>query len=66
MIYFNVKTQFKAEDDNGKVKKVTELYLIHAESVTDAEAKAVARFGEGISEFKVVSAAETKILDVIE
>ena len=39
MAYYIVKVKVHHEDDKGKVKKVTEQYLVDAVSVTDAEVK---------------------------
>ena len=39
--FFQVKVQFKVEDDKGKVKKQNVLYLVDAQSVTEAEARMV-------------------------
>mgnify|MGYP003654770396 CR=1 FL=1 len=46
---FIVKAQW-ISDSNGKVKKHTELYLVDAVSVTDAESATVAEFGQDVSE----------------
>ena len=35
MQYFQVKVQFRTEDENGKVKKQNVAYLVDAQSVTD-------------------------------
>ena len=39
MKYFQVKVQFRTEDENGKVKKQNVAYLVDSESVTEAEAR---------------------------
>ncbi len=39
--YFNVKVQFRTEDERGKVKKENINYLVDAQSVTEAEARTV-------------------------
>ena len=42
MSYYIAKVKVHHEDDKGRVKKVTEQYLVQAISVTDAETKVVA------------------------
>jgi hypothetical protein len=42
------------------------LYVVSANSVSDAEAKIRARFGDGISAMTVESVQESKILGIIE
>lgn len=65
MSYYVVKVKVNQEDAKGRIKKLTEQYMVHAVSVTDAEAKVVAEFGL-ITEFEVSSVIETKIIKVIE
>jgi len=65
MTYFDVKIEFKTEDDNGKVKKVKETYLVEAVSVTDAEAIVTKKFEGGMSDFKVSSVSEKKYMDIL-
>ena len=65
MRYYIVKVKIRHEDENGKMKKTIESYLVDAESVTDAEVKVVKDF-EGISmEYEVSAVSETKIIKVI-
>ena len=54
------------EDDKGRVKKITEQYLVNAVSVTDAEAKVVAEFEGSNLEYEVTAVMETKIVSVIQ
>lgn len=66
MQYFQVKVQFKTEDENGKVKKTNVQYLVDAISVTEAEARMVTYLNEqGENDFEVKSASESKISAVI-
>jgi hypothetical protein len=66
MQYFQVKVQFKVEDDKGKIKKQNVLYLVDAMSVTEAEAKTVQYLADrGESEFEVKAASEALIAEVI-
>ena len=64
-MYFTTKTVYKSEDENGKVKKTKEVYLIEAESITEATAIAFQKFGEGVSDFSVTNVNETNYMDVI-
>ena len=65
MRYYIVKVKIRHEDENGKMKKTIESYLVDAVSVTDAEVKVVKDF-EGISmEYEVSAVSETKIIKVI-
>jgi len=41
MVYYQVKVQFTVEDSKGKVKKQNILYLVDAQSVTEAEARTI-------------------------
>ena len=64
--YFNVKVQFRTEDERGKVKKENINYLVDAQSVTEAEARTVQYLLDRDEEaFEVKSAAEAKIAEVI-
>ncbi len=66
MSYYSVKVSVTIEDDkSGKVKNITELYLVEAEGVTDAEAKVYTDFEGYRDEWEVVSTVKTKILKVI-
>ena len=66
MSYYVVKVKVNQEDAKGRIKKLTEQYMVHAISVTDAEAKVVADFEGSNLEFEVSSVIETKIIKVIE
>jgi hypothetical protein len=65
MEYWQVKTQNEFENEKGKIQKTTELYLVVAVSATDAEAK-MYKHNEGLSNFRVVEAKKTKIVNVID
>jgi len=65
--YFQVKVQFTVEDSKGKVKKQNVLYLVDAQSVTEAEARMVQWLNEqGEQEFEVKAAIESPIASVVE
>ncbi len=64
--YFNVKVQFRTEDERGKVKKENINYLVDAQSVTEAEARTVQYLLSCDEEaFEVKAASEAKIAGVI-
>ena len=62
MAYYIAKVKVHHEDDKGRVKKVTEQYLVDAVSVTDAEVKVVEEFQGSNLEFEVTAVIETKIV----
>jgi len=66
MNYYIAKVKVHHEDDKGRVKKVTEQYLVNAVSVTDAETKVVADFEGSNLEYEVTAVVETKIIKVIK
>ena len=54
--YFEVKIQYQKMLEDGKEKKVTEQYVVEAESFTEAEARIIEEMNPYISgEFDVVS-----------
>jgi len=65
-MYYNVKTQYQSDDDNGKLKKINELYVIQAISPTEADAIAHKEYGDGVHDFKVTGIIETKIIDIFK
>ena len=66
MQYFQVKVQFKVEDDKGKIKKQTETYLVDAMSVTEAEARLTTYLTErGENDFEIKSASKSNIVSVV-
>lgn len=65
--YWTATVQFETTDNQGKVRKTKETYLVDALSATEAEAlvhKEMKKHGE--TDFQVVSASQSKILRVIE
>jgi len=61
--YFLVKIKVETLTEKGKVKKVTEQYLVEAEDIKSAE-KDFCKQCEIISTYEIASISETKILDV--
>jgi len=65
--YFTVKAVFETEDNKGKIKKQTEVYLVDAMSVTEAEARITEYLSErGENDFEVKSSSKSNIVSVIE
>lgn len=62
-MYWQARLQFKHENENGKVQKTSEQYLVEAESPTDAEVKVTEKF-EG-EDFSIQGIVKSKILEVI-
>ena len=66
MAYYIAKVKVHHQDDKGRVKKVTEQYLVDAVAVTDAEVKVVEEFDGSNLEFEVSAVMETKLVKVIQ
>ena len=65
-MYYVTKVSVHHTDTNsGKVKKMTEQYLIDAESVTDAEVIITKELGSQSMDFEVKSVTASKILSVL-
>lgn len=64
--YFQVSVKFKRENDKGKIKIVTERFLVDAMSVTEAEARVVKHLESCVDEYQISSASESRIVEVIE
>jgi len=65
MNWFTVKVKYTKTLEDGKIKRVTEPYLLNAASFTDAEARAHEEVGSMVrGEFDVVSIAVTQIHDI--
>jgi hypothetical protein len=62
MGYYTAKVQLR-DDSTGK--KVTEMYLVEAMSVTEAEAKVVGDFGSTTLEYEVKAVSASKIIKII-
>lgn len=65
-VYYTVKTRREVEQANGKIKKVSEQYLVLAVSVTDAEARIYKFLENEPFDWQVSSISETKYLKVID
>ena len=62
--YFEVKITFDKTLENGKEKKVSELYLVDAVSFTEAETKITAEFAS-LPNFKVKSIRQYKVAEIV-
>jgi hypothetical protein len=65
MNYWQVDVKLTIENEQGRVQKITEKYLVNAVSPTDAETKVFKDF-EGESNFTVNKIVKTKIIKIIE
>lgn len=69
MSYYTAKVQLSTLVDTPKgtkEKKATEMYLVEALSVTEAEAKVVKDFGNSTLDFEVKAVTSSKIIKIIE
>lgn len=69
MSYYVAKIQLTDEVDTPKgvkVKKMTEMYLVEALSVTEAEAKVISDFTGFTFDFEVKSVTASKIVKILE
>ena len=64
MNYFECKISYEKTLENGKEKKVSELYLVDAVSFTEAETKITAEFG-ALPNFKVKSIRQYKVAEIV-
>ena len=63
--YFTVSIILKYEE-NDKVKKITEKYLVKANSLTDVDAKIISEFENETLEYEIKSVTDSKIIKIIE
>ena len=65
--WFTCKVKYQKQDDEGRIKNVTEAYLTDALSFTEAEARIYEEMGQRVmGEFIVTSITKSKIVDVFE
>jgi hypothetical protein len=65
--YFVCKVQYDLPDENsGKIKKITEMKLVRAISVTDVEVKVTGKYQGFQHDWRITSVIESKIDEVIE
>jgi hypothetical protein len=64
--YFEVQAGIKRENENGKVKKITENYLVDALSFTEADARSHEELtAMGGMEFKIRKISKSRVAEVI-
>ncbi len=64
-MFYTGKVKVQTEDDKGKVKNITEIYLIEAVSVTDAEVQLHKKFEGWNLDFEVTGVTKSNIIEVI-
>lgn len=65
-MFIEVKVEFETDNGNGKIKKVTETYLVDAMTVTEAETRVHEFFKGSVTPFEVKSAKVSKVIDIIK
>ena len=63
--YWTGKVVIKTEDDNGKIKKTTEQFLIDAVSATEAEVKIYKEYEGWNGEFKIQGVNKSRIIKIL-
>ena len=67
MRYYNTQVQFETvNDNNGRIQKTKEHYLVEAMSVSDAEDKLNEKFKDSMAEFSVIKVQESNIMGIIK
>lgn len=67
MTYFLVKVEKKIEDsNNGKIKRMTETFLVNAVNVTDVEKQIYKEYEGYPNDWAIHSVTATKIIKIIE
>ena len=65
--WYKARVKYQREDDNGRLKSVTEQYLVDAVSFTEAEERIFAEMGERVhGEFQIKGISKTKIVDLFQ
>ena len=66
MRYYMARVQFETvNDQNGRIQKTKENYLVEALSVSDVEDKMNDKFRDTMSEFSVVKVDESNIMGIV-
>ena len=67
MRYYIAKVQFETvNDQNGRIQKTKENYLVEALSVSDVENKMNDKFKDSMSEFSVTKVDESNIMGIVK
>ncbi len=64
-MFYQAKVKVKQEDDKGKIKKATEVYLVDAESVTEVEVIVTKEYFGVNFDWELMSVSETKVVKVL-
>lgn len=64
-MYYKAKVKCRIEQDNGKIQKVTEEYLVDAVSVTDVEVIITQEYQGVAFDWEITSVSETKVAKVL-
>lgn len=64
-MFYQAKVKVKQEDDKGKIKKSTEVYLVDAESVTEVEVIVTKEYFGVNFDWELMSVSETKVVKVL-
>lgn len=64
-MFYIAKVKVKTETDEGKIKKSTEVYLVEDDVISGVEAQITKEFQGAVTDWELVSVAETKILKVL-
>ncbi|MFQ3213071.1 MAG: hypothetical protein ACJAT1_001944 [Marivirga sp.] len=65
--WFLCKVKYQKEDENGRLRSLTEPYLVDAVSFTEAETRIYEEMGERVrGEFLITGISKSKIMDVFK
>jgi len=64
-MFYNAKLKVSIEDDKGRIRKQTWVYLVDAVSITDAEAIVTERMKDSMFDWEVKSVSETNFIEVL-
>lgn len=64
--YYQVRVKVKTEDEKGRIKAHTEMYLVAGETPEDAAFKTREYYGAETRDYSVESVNETRYLAVID
>ena len=63
--WFSTKISFLKQAENGSIYKISEQYLLNAESFTEAEARLQAILEDSIPEYNLLTCAKANVSDII-
>lgn len=67
MRYYMARVQFETvNDQNGRIQKTKENYLVEALSVSDVEDKMNEKFQDTMSDFSVIKVDESNIMGIVK